>query len=173
MDMRMPVMDGYEATRRIKSTTRGMATIIIALTASALEEDRVVILSEGCDDYMRKPFQEADLFALVAKHLGVRYLYEESAPRDETEGAGPGEGEAQASPEPKAGSLADWLKASDGAWFDELERATVLGDGEAIQRLAGQVARRHPELAAQIKELADRYEHERLLNAIHEVRDAD
>ena len=80
MDMRMPVMDGYETTRRIKATTRGMATIIIALTASALEEDKAVILSEGCDDYMRKPFHEEDLFDMIAKHLGVRYVYEDIGP---------------------------------------------------------------------------------------------
>ncbi len=62
MDMRMPVMDGYEATRTIKGTTRGHATVIIALTASALEEDRVVILSEGCDAYIRKPFRQEEIY---------------------------------------------------------------------------------------------------------------
>ena len=77
MDMRMPVMDGYEATRRIKATTKGQATVIIALTASALEEDRVVMLSEGCDGYMRKPFREADLFDALDHHLGVRFVYQE------------------------------------------------------------------------------------------------
>jgi signal transduction histidine kinase/CheY-like chemotaxis protein len=81
LDMRMPVMDGYETTRRIKATTRGMATVIIALTASALEEDKAVILSEGCDDYLRKPFREEDLFDAIARHLGVRYLYEEIGPK--------------------------------------------------------------------------------------------
>ena len=58
MDMRMPVMDGHEATKRIKETTKGQATVIVALTASGLEEERNLILSEGCDDYLRKPFYE-------------------------------------------------------------------------------------------------------------------
>lgn len=57
MDMRMPVMDGYEATRQIKSHLKGQATVIIALTASALEEERTIILSAGCDDFVRKPFR--------------------------------------------------------------------------------------------------------------------
>ncbi|MEM9543615.1 MAG: ATP-binding protein, partial [Cyanobacteria bacterium P01_E01_bin.42] len=48
MDMRMPVMDGYEAVRHIKSTPKGDATIIIALTASVLEEEKAVILAVGC-----------------------------------------------------------------------------------------------------------------------------
>ena len=77
MDMRMPVMDGYEATRRIKATTRGQATVIIALTATAFEEDREQILLEGCDDFVRKPFRKDEIYDMLAKHLGVRFLYEE------------------------------------------------------------------------------------------------
>jgi signal transduction histidine kinase/CheY-like chemotaxis protein/streptogramin lyase len=78
MDMRMPVMDGYEATRRIKATVQGQATVVVALTASALEEDRRLILSEGCDDYVRKPFREEALFAVLQRHLGVAFVYGEA-----------------------------------------------------------------------------------------------
>src|ERR671933_332213 len=83
MDMRMPVMDGYEATKQIKSTTKGQATAVIALTASVLEEERAVVLSTGCDDFLRKPFREEEIFAAMHKHIGVRYLYEE--PTDSTQ----------------------------------------------------------------------------------------
>jgi signal transduction histidine kinase/ActR/RegA family two-component response regulator len=79
MDLRMPVMDGHEATQRIKCTTQGQATVVIALTASAFEEDRVMILSEGCDDYVRKPFREQEIFDALTKHLGVRFVYAEDA----------------------------------------------------------------------------------------------
>jgi CheY-like chemotaxis protein len=77
MDMRMPVMDGYEATKQIKATTKGQATAIIALTASILEEERAVVLSAGCDDFLRKPFRESDIFEAMHKHIGVRYIYDE------------------------------------------------------------------------------------------------
>ena len=80
MDMRMPVMDGFEATQRIKATTAGQATAIIALTASVLEEERAVVLSAGCDDFLRKPFREQQIFQAMEKHLGVRYVYEDSSP---------------------------------------------------------------------------------------------
>ncbi|NJM27292.1 MAG: response regulator, partial [Pseudanabaena sp. RU_4_16] len=56
MDMRMPVMDGYEAARQIKAQPKGQATVIIALTASAFEEERAVVLSTGCNDFLPKPF---------------------------------------------------------------------------------------------------------------------
>ncbi len=78
MDMRMPVMDGYTATQQIKTTTKGEATAIIALTASVLEEERAIVLSAGCDDFMRKPFREQEIFTTMNKHIGVRYIYEES-----------------------------------------------------------------------------------------------
>jgi signal transduction histidine kinase/CheY-like chemotaxis protein len=77
MDLRMPVMDGIEATKQIKSTTKGQATAVIAITASALEEERAVALSAGCNDFLRKPFREDDIFSLMNKHIGVRYVYEE------------------------------------------------------------------------------------------------
>ncbi|MEG3877310.1 ATP-binding protein [Microcoleus sp. herbarium19] len=74
MDMRMPVMDGYEATKYIKSTTKGQATAVIALTASVLEEEKAIVLSAGCDDFLRKPFSEHTIFETLTKHLGVKYV---------------------------------------------------------------------------------------------------
>lgn len=78
MDMRMPVLDGYEATRRIKGTELGRKTVVIALTASAFEEQRSQVLAAGCDDFVRKPFQEAVLFEKMAQYLGVVYVYGET-----------------------------------------------------------------------------------------------
>ncbi|WRH68387.1 MAG: ATP-binding protein [Planktothrix sp. GU0601_MAG3] len=80
MDMRMPVMNGYEATKFIKSTTKGNATAIIALTASVLEEEKAIILSAGCDDFIRKPFTESSIFEALTKHLGVKYILHETQP---------------------------------------------------------------------------------------------
>ena len=54
---------------------RGQATVIIALTASAFEESRSVILAVGCDDFVRKPFREKAIFEKMAQHLGVQYVY--------------------------------------------------------------------------------------------------
>lgn len=78
MDMQMPVMDGYEATRKIKAHPLGKQTVIVALTASAFEEERQTILGAGCDDFMRKPFDAKILFAKMEEILGVRYIYDES-----------------------------------------------------------------------------------------------
>ncbi|NEQ98782.1 MAG: response regulator, partial [Cyanothece sp. SIO2G6] len=84
MDLRMPVMDGYAATCEIKrlaqsSTTNNSCPIIIALTANAFEEDRKRALDTGCDDFVRKPYQEQDLLDTMAKYLGVTYLYQDNS----------------------------------------------------------------------------------------------
>ncbi|GAK61300.1 two-component system sensor histidine kinase/response regulator [Candidatus Vecturithrix granuli] len=83
MDMRMPVLDGYKATEQIKATMQGQATAIIALTASAFEEEKAVVLSAGCDDFLRKPFKETEIFDLMQKHLGVQYLYKDMQPGED------------------------------------------------------------------------------------------
>jgi two-component system, sensor histidine kinase and response regulator len=77
MDMQMPVMNGYEATRQIKAHPLGKQTAIVALTASVFEEERTTILAAGCDDFMCKPFEANILFAKLEELLGVRYIYEE------------------------------------------------------------------------------------------------
>ena len=77
MDLRMPVMDAYEATKQIKCKTEGQDTAIIALTASSLEEERHLVLAAGCDDSLRKPFRDGEMFDTIEKHLGVGYVCEE------------------------------------------------------------------------------------------------
>lgn len=75
MDMQMPIMNGYEATRRIRALQKEHISTIIALTASALEQEKAVILASGCDDFVYKPFQASTLLAKIQQSLGVQYLY--------------------------------------------------------------------------------------------------
>jgi PAS domain S-box-containing protein len=75
MDMRMPIVDGYAATRQIKATAEGWKTTVIAVTANALDEERTAIFAAGCDDLLRKPFKENMLFTKLSDHLGIQYRY--------------------------------------------------------------------------------------------------
>lgn len=77
MDIRMPVLDGYQATRHIKAQIRGQATAIIALTASVFESEKSLVLDAGCDDFVRKPFQQTAIVEKLVQHLGVQFLYED------------------------------------------------------------------------------------------------
>ncbi|MEJ2044706.1 MAG: response regulator, partial [Reinekea sp.] len=85
MDRLMPVMDGLEATQRIRELPQGKDVKIIALTASAFQEERNEMLKGGADDCLSKPYRATEIYASVAKYLGVEYLYEDlSKPSEQT-----------------------------------------------------------------------------------------
>jgi signal transduction histidine kinase len=67
MDIRMPIMDGYEATKRIKKINQKIP--IIAQTAYALDYEKEEILKAGCDDYISKPYSDKDLLAIIEKYF--------------------------------------------------------------------------------------------------------
>ena len=80
MDMRMPVMDGLEATRCIRNMAGGDSVRIAAITASVMEEERASILAAGCDEFVRKPYRMPVIFQVMAKHLEIEYRYENNEP---------------------------------------------------------------------------------------------
>ncbi|WP_300673151.1 ATP-binding protein [Desulfoluna sp.] len=74
MDLKMPIMDGIDATRHIKSTREGSQTPIIALTACTFGADRQKAMEAGCDDFLGKPFDKATLFSIMEKHLAPQRI---------------------------------------------------------------------------------------------------
>ncbi len=123
MDMRMPVLDGREATRRIRALPGGDAVKIVALTASAFEEERAEIMAAGCDDFVRKPFREAVIWDTLERQLGV--AFEEAAPEEAAVLAG---SEAQALT-PAA------LAHLPAAWRQALHQAALRADADVVQGL--------------------------------------
>lgn len=83
MDMRMPVMDGMEATRVLRSKDKTRNIKIVALTAHALDDERKEMIDAGCDDFIRKPFHENEIFEAIGKLLNVKFLYENNMPEKE------------------------------------------------------------------------------------------
>ncbi len=77
MDLRMPMMDGYEATCLIRRMPGGDGVSIVALTASSFTDERDKVLASGFDDFLSKPFRESDLFTVMQKKLGLEYLYDD------------------------------------------------------------------------------------------------
>lgn len=152
MDMRMPVMDGYEATKQIKATTKGHATAVIALTASVLEEEQAIILSAGCDDFLRKPFAEHTIFDALTKHLGVRYIYEDAtiAPGQDTE---------------TSLTTAQLSKlAPDG--LAQLYTAALEADSQSILTFIEQLPREQQHLQAPLNLIARQFEFETLIDLL-------
>jgi PAS domain S-box-containing protein len=157
MDMRMPVMNGYEATDHIRAHTKGQATAIVALTASVLEEERAVILDAGCDDFLRKPFKEQEIFDTMHKHMGVEYIYEEpiitSDKETETEVLTPN-------------NLAT-LPAQLLAGFED---ATDRSDPDMIESLINEIRLQHPTLANGLAELAEIFDYDAILDLIRQAQ---
>ena len=69
MDLSLPVMDGWEATRRLKANAELRSIPVIALTAHAMKGDEEKALAAGCDDYLAKPINEDELIAKIEGHL--------------------------------------------------------------------------------------------------------
>ncbi len=160
MDMRMPVMNGYEATKQIKSHIKGQATAIIALTASAFEEERAIVLSVGCDDFMRKPFQENVLFEKMANYLGVRYIYEQ---KDEVE-----------SLKDEKTNSAFILQSSSfqtmpNEWVEKLHHAAARLDAQMISQLVAQIPEENNPLAKALLEKVNDFDFDQIVNLAQEA----
>ncbi|MEM9537995.1 MAG: response regulator [Cyanobacteria bacterium P01_E01_bin.42] len=146
MDMRMPVMNGYEATQQIKGTLKGNATSIIALTASVLEEERAIVLSAGCDDFLRKPFREATIFEAISKHLGVEYIYVEENLEEKLKVT-------------KTQDLSHSdLKAMPPEWKERLHHASTILDDDEVLELIAEIPPERASLAERLKELVDNFQ---------------
>ncbi len=161
MDMQMPVMDGYDALRHIKGTPRGEDTVIIAITASAFEEDRENILTEGADDFVRKPFQEGLIYEKLAKHLDVEFLFEEFVADSVFE---------------QTVDLADLLSPSSLALIPEnllveLNQAAVQADMVKVESLIDDIRLHNPDVATLFEECAKDFQYHKITEILGAVGD--
>jgi PAS domain S-box-containing protein len=162
MDMRMPEMDGYEATRRIKATPQGRSTPIIALTASALQEERHEMIEAGCDDCVYKPFREEDLIAALVKHLHIEFVYDD----------------AMVAPKNPA-SDSDWMLTAaaiaaimDVDWINALQTAARSGDDDPIYPLIAQIPPEHTPLIEGLLQLTEQFAFDQILSLTQSPSDA-
>jgi len=132
MDLVMPVMDGFEAVRRIRRVEELSGVVIIALSASVFEQSRERSRDAGCNDFLPKPLRAAALLEKVSEYLDVTWLYEGDEPVD-------GEGaHAKAMPREQA---------------EELYELARIGDIEAIGRRLEAIVELDSELAPAIEDL--------------------
>lgn len=157
MDLRMPILDGCEATQKIKTNCQGSLPIIIAVTASVFEEDKAAILSAGCDDFLIKPIQESTVFEKISKHLGVSYVYEEMTY-----------------------ILSEKLRSIENQWNNlgklstslicDLEYATLALDDERLNRLVSEIPSECGELEQIIRDCLENFDYHTILEAIKSVK---
>ena len=150
MDIRMPVMDGYEATRRLKNGEGGKPVPVIAVTASILGEAEKKVKQAGADTYISKPYQEWEVFSALSQVLGLRYVY-----ADEERG------------EPSIASKSAALRSEAVTSLPRdlviaLRAALEEGDMERFMDLVGQMEEVTPDIAEKIRALAEEYDYEAL-----------
>jgi len=173
MDMRMPLLDGYEATKRIRNeelrmknedmselatrnTQLATRTVIIALTASSFEDEQVLAQTTGYDDVVRKPFREEEIFAIMYKHLGVRYVYEEDEGR-----------KAQSERETFELTPAD-LAALPEEEYTQLQQAVNTANLRTMQRLIEQILEHNAPVADTLTTLVKQFRFDILQAALKE-----
>ena len=160
LDTRMPVMDGFEAVRQIRTKEKQTQwrTVIIALTASTFEERKGEIIAAGCDDFVRKPFQEQILFDKMACYLGVRYIYQE-LPRLPVGGLG--RYFVSEKPDSFFGGL---LAQMPQSWVQELYEAANDVNEELAIEIVDRIWESHPTLAHALKDLLTDYRLDKIMD---------
>lgn len=154
MDMRMPNLDGYEATRQIRAIEAVQPpylqpTVIIALTASAFEEQRTRILAVGCNDFIRKPCQIETLLEKITEYLGVRYLYANDSEVATTHPSNSGCAGVHLTPyalTPQA------LRVMPVEWIKLVQTATIALESDQLLMLIQQIPDAHAALAQFLQE---------------------
>jgi signal transduction histidine kinase/ligand-binding sensor domain-containing protein/DNA-binding response OmpR family regulator len=153
MDMRMPVMDGREATGRIRRLERDLGvaepTRVVALTASAFEQDREEILAAGCDDFVAKPYREATIFEKLAEHLSVAFVYEDDG--------------AASSDEAPSDLTAQRFAALPAEVLERFREALVSGDMVEASAVVDAMAAHDDALARAVRSMLRQYRTDELL----------
>ncbi len=162
MDMQMPVMNGYEATRQIKAAigeSNVSQTVVIALTGSAFEKDRFAALAAGCDDFVRKPFRTETIFEKITEYLGARYLYGSWHL---------GSNSIDNPPEPQLlmppTALREALAAMPLDWVEELHQAAKRVHAKQILKLIAQIPQANAQLANSLTHLANNFCFEEIIS---------
>lgn len=155
MDIRMPVMGGIEATKRIKQTLSGKGTKIIALTAHALSEERSEILAAGCDDFIRKPYHSNEIFDALTKHLGARFMYAED--------------QMPVSDKVSEKELAELMTCLAPALILDLKKAAEELDGQSCNSIINQVSEISLELGESLRSMVDDLEYKELLSTLDNI----
>jgi CheY-like chemotaxis protein len=156
MDVHMPVMDGLEATRRIKADPRGKDTVIAVLTAGAMDEDRRAVSQSGADDFLTKPCREDELLEKIRGLLNIDYDYEEMSQAGDPSLAG-------------LALSAERLGQLPRELVEELRNATIKGNKRLLDKVIFKVRATDAESEHALQGLADKYEYDALTRLLEEA----
>jgi CheY-like chemotaxis protein len=162
MDMRMPMMDGYEAIRRIRASPGGRDVKIVSVSASAFEQDREEALRAGADDFIGKHFREGVIFEMIGKFLGVEYVFSDEA----------GPAKLLAGAAVMNAMTAEVLSALPEESINKMRDAVTNADFDLMMELVGSVEDHNILVAQELRSLIERFEYRELLELLQTGRNA-
>ena len=165
IDLRMPLLDGYEAARRIQAESPAeQLPVLLALSASSLDEERAMVLAAGFADLIRKPFRVDEIMTAMGRHLGLRYVYEDALPAAHGERAS-----SARSPEPMLDPAA--LAKLPIDIVAELEQGARETDPALLSRAIEQIRPLDPPLAESLTALMGAFAYRQILAGIQATKD--
>ena len=168
MDLQMPEIDGYEATKNIRQAEStlnqlGSSTKIIALTASVFKDERDNTLESGFDDFVMKPFKEETIWEKMSQHLEVKFIYQQSAEVNDQQLP-----TAIASQEIICSAdLSAELGTMPSQWLEELQQAASQLKGKKVMQLIQTIPSEKTALTAQLTALAEKYQFDEILQLLN------
>jgi PAS domain S-box-containing protein len=164
MDMRMPIIDGCEATQIIKNkqreTTSIPSPIIIALTANAFEQQKQRMLNAGCEDVIKKPFQEEFILQKIATYLEVEYIYQDSTDLLENQN------QNNSSKILTKEDITNALLHMSSEWIAQLNLAAAQGSDDLILELLEQIPSEYIFTKNHLQDLANNFQFETIMQLI-------
>jgi signal transduction histidine kinase/DNA-binding NarL/FixJ family response regulator len=149
MDIRMPVMDGKEATRQIRTLPGGKDTIVVALTASVFEDNRSELFAAGADTFISKPFRIEEVFSCLHQYLKVEFIYQQT------------EASANELPVPM---LTECFKNLPSSLKSQLHNAAAALDIEQTTNAIEQIKSLEPNIAARLQQSLEQMDFQAILD---------
>lgn len=156
MDCRMPVMDGLEASKTIRSLDGGHQVKIVALTASVFKDEQEQIMLAGMDDIIHKPFKISEIYQSMAKHLGVQFIYGDVV-QEHTDF------KSEKMDEEALANLPQDVR-------DSLTNSLLNLDKKEIEAAVNRIADLNPPLSMHLSEYARRYQYTAIMRALNASR---
>ena len=163
MDLQMPIINGYQATKQIRSAKSSLLDpVIIALTASAFEESRASVLAVGCDDFMQKPFSEAELFETIARHLQIDYIYQTITTESQADRLNKYENI-------DLETIKQQLSKIERTTLEELYQASLCLDQMQTTKIITRIAKQNPSVADWLNYLLNDFNFENVIEQLEKI----
>lgn len=168
MDIRMPELDGSQATEIIRNMNGGKEVKIIAVTAHAFENERTQFIDRGCDDCIIKPYQRRDLLNAIKQHLNLKFVYKTDSNSKETID------QTEPSHAPNEIDFEMVTSIISDEWINQLDESVMFGKFDNIKSMADSLLEQNPSLnpfLLKVANCADEMDYDGLERIVQQLKE--